>query len=245
MNDRIMEPPDRLTAAARAELDAIQSQLKATWDTEAGLREILLEEHYHQFVGANAGGLDVEAGLAEVLGDAAEAADLEELARVESLRVEMRRLTDVLDAARLELEALARPNTVDRVRRLAQKVMETLEVLAESIHAGIELLTEQQVAELTTADSEAVLCVAELDRLSGQLERGTVGLERALRVVRDTALALMKVYDVLGTLWDPQRRRTGHPLAEHVLNLAVDVNHLEVPIKRLFEPSDDVVDALL
>lgn len=67
VNDRNMDTPDRLGAAARAELDTIQSRLEATWDIEAGLREILVEEHYQRFIGEQSGVLDVEAGLADVL----------------------------------------------------------------------------------------------------------------------------------------------------------------------------------
>lgn len=238
MNDRTMETPDWLGTAAKAELDAIHSRLEATWDTEAGLREILLEEHYHRFIGEQSGVFDVEASLADVLARDAQHPE------PESLEVDTQRLhvfLAVVTAAQRDWVVPAQPNTFDRVRLLAQSVLETLEELTGTVR---EELQERRQIELAEAYIDALAWVDELNQLADGLQAGVVGLERALAIVRGTALALMEVYDQISVVWDPETNINVHPHAPRVLDLAVDVNNLERPIKRLFEPSDDVVHAL-
>lgn len=247
MNDTTIEMPDHMAAAATAELDAIQHRLEATWDIEAGLREILLEEHYHRFVEERAGRLDVEASLAEVL----VGSDAEDLRNaVAALKVDLRRLKSTLDAISVgygKVEVSAGPNTFDRVRLLAREVDRTLDAVWADHRKLIRAnaVDRRCANDLVKVQRQADHWLPYLALLGDQLEQGVVGLGTALGTVRNTALLLMSVYDVISTIWYPRSKRRGHPFAPKVLDLAVDVNLLEQPIKRLFDPSDDVVDVLL
>ncbi|PWR13395.1 hypothetical protein DKT69_20970 [Micromonospora sicca] len=120
-------------------------------------------------------------------------------------------------------------------------MLETLGELRDTVRAEPQ---PGRKVKLARAYIDALGRAAELNHLADELELGAVGLRQALRVVRGAALALMEVYDEFSMVRNPGKKVNGHPLAPRVLDLAVDVNNLERPIRRLFEPSDDMVDAL-
>ncbi|MEU8024660.1 hypothetical protein AB0B88_20865 [Micromonospora haikouensis] len=248
MNDQTIGAPDQLAAAASAELDAIQRQLEATWDIAAGLREILLEEHYHWFVETKADTLDVEAGLAEVLAGGAERPDVKRL-MLHEVQTWNGALLAAITAWDCVVEERAKqPNTFERVRMLAQSAEETLHQLRRDcramIRARVHAFNRHEVESFVTAQLHADCWIRHLAQLADELEHGAVDRESALVVVRTTALALMAVYDVTNLLWSPRLKGHSHSLAARLLDLAGDVTNLEQPIKRLFDESDDVVDAL-
>nr|WP_128136084.1 hypothetical protein [Micromonospora provocatoris] len=238
--------PDDVTAAARAELDKLQRELETQWDVEAGLQEILLEEHYQQAIAAPAPGFDVDAGLAEILAASASACNTFPVALAEDHPCEAyaaRTLFVQISPYEFEVDLTpALPNTFDLIRQRADEAI--------NLVTALEAVTFESAALVgaTRYFSEVGIRAARLGSLADQLEDGSVTLDVALSVVRQLVLGLVAVDREFSRIW--QRIRTEDLTAEYPLRNLVreatkDVAELQEPIKRLFEPSDDMVGSAL
>ncbi|MGW5079570.1 hypothetical protein [Micromonospora echinospora] len=242
MNDNATEAADQLTAAARAELDDIQRRIEATWNVEAGLRKILLDEHYHRFAEQPVSGFDVEAGLAAVLAggtddDTPDAVDNTRLVQHHAL----------LGQLFADADALMPPQetTFDRVRRIGHEVKETAAILMLE-----ELKQCRPDGDLKGQLAQAMIHGSQLAALANDLADGLVGLKDALQVVIEAADVLMATYETLVEVWTERRMDVGdesQPSATRarVLDLAIAVSRLQQPIRRLFDPSEETVGSLL
>ncbi|ADL47660.1 hypothetical protein [Micromonospora aurantiaca (nom. illeg.)] len=245
MNDNATEALDQLTAAARAELDDIQRRIKATWDVEAGLREILLDEHYHRFTEQPVSGFDVETGLAAVLAgdahhDTPDNVDSTPFVRHDAL------INQLFAHAHADVLRPPQETTFDRVRRIGHEVKQTAAILVLQAIEGLLPDDDGLKGQLAQAMIHGNLLTA----LADDLADGLVGLKDALQVVTEAADVLMATYETLIDLRTTRRTKGGgavQPPATRakVLDLAIAVSRLQQPIRRLFDPSEETVGSLL
>ncbi|MFG1740244.1 hypothetical protein ACGFLT_19665 [Micromonospora chalcea] len=236
---------DDVTAAGRIELDKLQRELQGQWDVEAGLQEILLEEHYQQAITAPAPGFDVDAGLAEILTASASACNTFPVALPEDHRRESypTRTVFVHMSYGFEVDLTpVPPTTFDLIRERAGAA---LRVVAELEAATFE---SPALVDATSYFSEVGFRAVRLESLADQLEDGSVTLDAALSVVGQLVLALLAMDREFIRLW--MRSRTEgmadeYPLRKVVADAVKDVSELREPIRRLFEPSDDMVGSAL
>ncbi|WP_433229972.1 hypothetical protein ACQP2H_30465 [Micromonospora sp. CA-248260] len=245
MNDQRTDPFDDLALAARAELDEIQRQVEASWGVEAGLREILLEDTYHRFVDEQAAGFDVAAGLVEVLEAKADLC-LPEL-RIGLFRATIPHPAAILEALGASDEEIQwHLNTFERMRRLADEVIVTIEGLRLDLDEAVDPSDPlgEELMDLDPQFIDAARWALQLRRLAEKLERRDVGLDDALRVVRRNLLAILDLYEGVGS-WSVRHESLDSPRRTELTTLATKVNDLGPEIKRLFDPSDDTVGSLL
>lgn len=245
VSDQTIEMPDRLAAAARAELSAIQVRLVATWDVEAGLRDILLEEHYHQFIADQEAGFDVEAGLNAAL--AADAPSQNPKAPID--RQLQSPLTNALtNCPHREADTAGRrdasdhSSTIDEVWTVAQEVESFLRQFWRRPWRQRRPARHLKILHLRF--STAVRKSVDLAHLAVDLEQGTVSLAQATEIVDRVTLALTELSTDLSYYLERGLDGAEHPDLARIWELARRTASLEQPIKRLFEPSNDVVDAL-
>ncbi|WP_124821896.1 hypothetical protein [Micromonospora ureilytica] len=241
---------------------SFEDRLDEVLDVEAGLRDVLLETQHMQLADNLDGILDVEAGLAHVLARDRKAPDEQ---RVVEVLWEWARAAasdaviyipglggfDPTVIARLATEAIQRkhkpePNTFERVRRLALRINGVLDVVDKDATACIQTLDESGFVELFTEAQEWTI---NLHALGDDLEHGTIGLDEALEIVRRTALALLDVHQLLVRTQTMDRHllrgtKPNNPGRPSLMAFATEVSNLIVPIKRLFDPSCDTVEAL-
>ncbi|MET7808602.1 hypothetical protein [Micromonospora chersina] len=237
MNDNSMQPPDRITAAAGVEMDDVKRRLDATWDVEAGLRDILLDEHYQRFAEKPVGGFDVEAGLAAVLAED-EGLRLQETVE-QVLASTSGGVTVIVDGDEEPTES-----TFDRVRRVGQLVHDTSDFLM----GAVEYTRARSTTKVLVRQRLVALQRRHLAVLADDLELGRIELERALQVVQQTANLLLETYHLVidmdrGRRVDKARRRSVYGLDRTVM-VVREVIKLEQPIRFLFEPSDETVSSL-
>ncbi|MET8041338.1 hypothetical protein ABZU25_10755 [Micromonospora sp. NPDC005215] len=235
------QAPDPLTAAALAELGAIQRRLDQTWDLAAGLREILLEEPYHRYVEEQGAAFDVEAGLAAIVGTDGDVPD-----GWLALRYDDDRLCDSLgttdERCRTLLARRQQDNvtTFERIRRLAGEVREEIDAVVDE-GTPDHWRSIWLVHSLTGAEIAAL----SLHHLADDLESSGVDLEEALAVVADTARRIGDLNEALETAWREREGSGDHPRRLRLAQLRGEVTDLRGSIKRLFDLSDETVGALL
>ncbi|WDZ83973.1 hypothetical protein [Micromonospora cathayae] len=236
MIDQTAQAQDWIAAAAHAELDAIQRRVEETWDIEASLREILLEEHYHAFVEERTRSFDAKASLADIL--ASDVAGVGPLGMVWSS-------SEVADSPKAPRRAQARhcgawepaSDPIDQVRQVAAEATVALLAIKK---AETTAATPDYIVAMTEATRRSV----ELLILAEDLDRKLISKEDALDVVHETAGALLDLCKILDNQDDPSVENAKH-FIRVVFTLATDANRLKSAIKCLFDPSDDTVGSLL
>ncbi|MEU8186370.1 hypothetical protein [Micromonospora carbonacea] len=238
MTERTKQAQDPIASAAHAELDAIQRRIEENWDLEARLREILLEEHYHDFVEERSRSFDANTALAAILSDEAVLGPLRMVQWTISSDMSITSQIKVLLYARMrheEPEATTDP--VDQVRQVAGEMAITL--------------LEVKEAETTALTSDYTLAVAgahhqawQLYDLAEALDERLIGKEDALVVLNETADALLSLYEALDNE-DHSSVTNPEFFKDRVWTLGTITNLLKPAILRLFDPSDDTVGSLL
>lgn len=239
MIDPTRQAQDPITSAAWTELDAFQRRIEENWDLEASLREILLEEHYHDFVEERSRSFDAQAALADILSSDEAQLDPLWVAPLKSVDLSKFRKGLILMYLRTrdeELEPEAAIDPIDQARQVAGEMAITL--------------LEVKEAETTAATSDYILAMAGAHRQAWQLldlaealDERLIGKEDALVVVHETADAFLSLYKVLDNEDDPSVQNSAR-LKDLVIRLGTKANRLNPAIKRLFDPSDDTVGSL-
>ncbi|MFI6129450.1 hypothetical protein [Micromonospora sp. NPDC051141] len=240
MSDHSSDTPDQLAVAASAELSAIEARLTATWDVEAGLRDILLQGHYHQFIADAGTGFDVEAGLAAII--ATDALPQNSTAPVDRQLQSpptncLHHKTETADGR----DAADHLSTIDKVWAVANEAQLFLRQLRDPWR---ENQTADHLGDLLQHLSTAVRKSDDLAHLAVNLDQGIVTLDQATEIVNGMALALMELSTTLSYYLKRGPDGNKHPDVTRIWELARHTASLKPPIKRLFEPSNDVVDAL-
>ncbi|MFJ1543297.1 hypothetical protein ACIODS_32660 [Micromonospora chalcea] len=248
----------RVDQALHGMAASFEDRLDEVLDVEAGLRDVLLETQHMQLADNLDDVLDVEAGLAHVLAKDGKAQDEDRVVKVfeEWARAAASGAVvfipglggfDPTVLARLATEAIRRKqkpelDTFERVRRLALRINGVLAAVEEETKPRVHPLDEADFTELLIDAQERIV---DLHALGDELEHGNVGLDDALQTVRRTALALLDLHQLLERI---QRMDQGllkpNPIRPSMMTFATDVSNLVEPIRRLFDPSDDTVEAL-
>jgi hypothetical protein len=221
-----------VTSAACAELDDLQRELETQWDVEAGLQEILLEERYQRSIESPVPGFDVEAGLADILAGGRFYTLPEEQ---DSFRQDLSQMA----SREIDVETMPSGTIFDLVRQRAAEIIGMACAISQAY--SVPLGMKQS---LGNAEFEA----RRLKRLATQLEEGLVGLDAALGVLRRVALALVQLHSKFGMSWEWWGLASAaeeHPLQREIAEMAENVAALEVPVRHLFDPSEDMVGSSL
>ncbi|MCX5070905.1 hypothetical protein OOJ91_34215 [Micromonospora lupini] len=235
---------EAVDAAGQAALGEIQRRLNQTWDVKVGLREILLAEHYRGAIEAQAGKFDVEAGLADIVGPSD--AQLDGWAKIPGptatcdAEVRAPNFYEVFETHR-ESRSWGPMDVLDRLRCLAVDMVDTLEEIRQS--DGVALIEDSLYADTM---STALRSAGELESLVRSLEERLVTRSQAVSVVD-------RASEVCVTMWHILKARVLAELLPWDLRFAVrslvaiseEASDLRLPIARLFDPSDDLVDMLL
>ncbi|MEU7809573.1 hypothetical protein AB0B18_24225 [Micromonospora chalcea] len=237
---------DDVDVTLRAAAERFEEQLDEILDVEAGLRDILMEDDYRQLDEELSEVLDVEAGLAAVLGEG-DCAEMEwppPSARRprppgagqqggDCMRYDLIKVTFTPDCKVPE-----QPDTLERVRRLAAMMFGTLmdvQLGEPGYEAGFAI---------KRAVNQAERCARAFRALPDLLEARVLGRTEAVDIVRRTADAFMALHTSLAEL-RAAKRQPVQTVKNEVFNRAVEASRLQGPVARLFDPSDDVVEALL
>lgn len=212
---------DILAAAARAELNAIEAQLRVEWDLEMGLKQILVTDHYDRFEREVAASFDVEAGLSHVL---------ERSAPMTEHKVGQR-----IGHWAQYIEAIRDPSTIEQVRRLSCYVIDVVYEVSSELSLPTFLGLEAELERAEDAGSR-------LGNLAQALERRAASREEAVRGLSEVVEACWELYRGVLRL-EPEAANLDH--VSQLPTLAVRARNLQQPVARLFDLSDDAVDALL
>ncbi|MEU7800757.1 hypothetical protein AB0B10_15945 [Micromonospora arborensis] len=223
----------------RAAAESFEDQLDEVLDVEAGLRDVLIEDEYHQLDNDLAEIIDVEAGLASVL-DENDSASVEwssECAWVTCDGVGRNTATFTFDG-RIPKQA----DTLERVRRLAVKMLGTLS------DVPLRRLGDGAAFAVKRALDQAERQAHAFGLLPAMLAARAVDRPEAVEIVHSTADAFMRLHSALNEMRAGKPGPFAHPVERvksDVFDRAVAASRLQEPVARLFDPSDDVVDALL
>ncbi|MFD4208258.1 hypothetical protein ACFWRG_19960 [Micromonospora tulbaghiae] len=212
---------DTLAAAARAELNAIEAQLRVDWDLEMGLKQILVTDHYDRFERELATSFDVEAGLSHVL--------------ERSAPVTEARFAQQIGHWAQSRQAIRELNTIEQVRRLSCYIIEVVTAVIDELSRPIIIGLEAELERAEDAGSQ-------LGKLAQALERREASREESVRGLREVVEACIELYNAVLDL-EPESTDSD-PVAQ-LPTLAVRAGNLQRPVARLFDLSDDAVDALL
>ncbi|MEU4780762.1 hypothetical protein [Micromonospora sp. NPDC023633] len=232
MDRRLDKAEAMLLAAAKS----FEDQLDEVLDVEAGLRDILLEDQYHQMDDQLDDVIDVEAGLAAVLGDG-------DGDRAGTERTQISWTTyncDHIIKVTFDPECRVSPqlDTLERVRLLADRMFSTL------MEVQLARPSHEQAFAIKREMNQAERRARAFRALPGVIEAKLVDREDAVGIVRSTAEAFMNLHTALKQL----HGKSSFPIERvktEVFKRGVEASRLQEPVARLFDPSDDVVDALL
>ncbi|WP_433121921.1 hypothetical protein [Micromonospora sp. CA-246542] len=239
-----------IDAAGRAALDEIQRRFEETWDIKAGLQEILLTEHYHRAVTSPESTFDVKAGLAAIVGPPPlwvqfgvdrpldpTADGGFDLTATDNDTCEVY-LVDVNKHHYLPTP----PDTLQQIASVAHRILTVLELVIES-----DPMEFHGTTPLAQALSIAYASANRLYALPAAIEDRVVTREQAVQVVESAGSACedlrRRVHE--RTLNGGKLPRDLVGYEEIMLGLSHDAYGLRVPVQRLFDPSDDLVDTLL
>ncbi|RLK24688.1 hypothetical protein DER29_2615 [Micromonospora sp. M71_S20] len=235
-------------AAGRAGLHEIQRRFEETWDVKAGLQEILLAEHYHRAVEAQEGKFDVKAGLAEIVGPPSPSwVDWVNEVSVPSADggvdlVGTDNGTCEVYEVKVTHQYIPTPrDTLEQIRLVACRILAALMGIRQA--DGVALIKDFAYAE---AMSIALRSAERLQGLPGAIEDRLVTREQAVQVLESAGSAcegmLRQLH--LRTYDSPSIPQDIMHCEEVLLDLSKEAFQLCVPVQRLFDPSDDLVDML-
>ncbi|WBB48504.1 hypothetical protein O3597_26045 [Verrucosispora sp. WMMA2044] len=248
------KPPVRIwnaegiDAALRAARIEVQRQFEETWDVTAGLQEIMLAERYHQAVASREGKVDLEAGLAEIVGPPSpswpdrgnEGSTLPTDGGVDL--VVTGNGTYQVYLPKVMHQPLPTPrDTLEQVRSVAGRILTTIEEVRQTDAAA--LVHSVAYAE---AMSIARHSAERLQGLPDAIEGRLVTREQAVQVVESTGVACQAMWRHLHvrTVGDSPLPLGVRYCEQALLDLSKEAFQLRVPVQRLFEPSDDLVDIM-
>ncbi|WP_433458522.1 hypothetical protein [Micromonospora sp. CA-248212] len=235
-----------IDAAGRAALDEIERRFEQTWDIKAGLQEIFLTEHYRRAVTSQQSKFDASAGLAAIVGPARPWVQW-----VEQLFDPADGGADLIatdnDTREVYLVEVKHhlptpPDTLQQIDSLARRILAVLHhaLLADRDQLAINL-------EYDEAMSSALESAKRLRNLPSAIEDRLVTREQAVHVVESVAEACQFLWQVV-RVTTVFRRTLPRDLSHYendLLDLSNEAYRLRVPVQRLFDPSDDLVDTLL
>ncbi|QOC94255.1 hypothetical protein [Micromonospora craniellae] len=237
-----------INAAVRAARNEIQRQFEKTWDVTAGLQEIMLAEHYHQAVESHEGKVNLEAGLAEIVGPPSplwpdrvnEGSTLPTDGAIDL--VVTGNGTYKVYQAKVMHQSLPTPrDTLAQIRSVAGRILTTIEEVRQTDAAA--LIHSVPYAE---AMSLARRSAERLQGLPDAIEDRLVTREQAVQVVESTGTACQAMWRHLHlrTVGDSPLPLGVRYCEQALLDLSKEAFQLRAPVQRLFDPSDDLVDIM-
>jgi len=235
-----------IDAASRAALDEIQRRFEETWDVKAGLQEVLLTEHYYRAVAAEESKFDVKVGLAAIVGPPPAWAHWIDLLSDPADGGADLVATDN-DACEVYLVDVKHhhlptpPDTLQQIDSVARRILAVLNLVIES-----DRMEFHGTSALSRALSIAYDSANRLYGLPSAIEDRLVTREQAVQVVESAGSACEDLWRRVH-----ERALNGRKLPrdlvgyeEIMLGLSHEAYGLRVPVQRLFDPSDDLVDTL-